>query len=69
MKNMRKPLALLMSIVMIVSMMATTIFAAATGTGDISDPIVCDTVADMPASVTIPAGGISTIQFLQAVWS
>ncbi len=57
MKNMRKSLALFLTIVMVLSTMVTSIGAAVTGTGDISDPFVCETVADMPATVTIPAGG------------
>ena len=56
MKNLRKLHVLAVALVMVLCMMATTLFVAASGTGDISDPIVFDTVESVPASVTVPAG-------------
>ncbi|MBQ8324211.1 MAG: hypothetical protein IJX82_03580, partial [Clostridia bacterium] len=53
MKNLRKLHVLAVALVMVLCMMATTLFVAASGTGEQFDPYVCD---QLPETITIPAG-------------
>ena len=63
MKNLRKLHVLAVALVMVLCMMATTLFvAAASGTGDIADPYIYDAVDAFPATVTVPAG--STVYYV-----
>lgn len=57
MKNVRKLIAVILGLALLTGSVAMTAFAATTGTGTEGDPIVCETLADIPATYTLPAEG------------
>ena len=56
MKNMRKLFAVVLGLALVIGILATTSFAATTGTGVFGDPIVCDSISDVPATYTLDGG-------------
>ncbi len=57
MKNVRKLLATVLGIALLVSALSLTSFAATSGTGAIDDPIVCTTLNDLPGTYTVEPEG------------
>ena len=57
MKNARKFLAVIIGVALLLGAMSVTTFAATTGTGVEGDPIICETLEDLPGTYTVEAGG------------
>lgn len=57
MRNVRKLLAAFLTVALLIGALSVTSFAATTGTGTMDDPIVCETLQDLPGTYTVEAGG------------